>query len=93
MIDWTVNINTIIQLAALVGAGFSVFYGLSYRIKGVEMAQVLAAKEMEKLSSVIITLAVQTTEIAHLRQRIDDLSEGKGFNFEPIPKILKRHQV
>jgi hypothetical protein len=93
VVDWTININTIIQLVALVSAGFSVFYGLSYRIKGVEVAQVQATKEMEKLASVIVTLAVQTTEIAHLRKRIDDLSEGKGFNFEPIPKILKRHQI
>jgi hypothetical protein len=93
MIDWTININTIIQLVGLVGAGFSVFYGLSYRIKGVEMAQVLATKEMEKLASVIVTLAVQTTEIAHLRKRIDDLSEGKGFNLDNYPQMLKRHQI
>jgi hypothetical protein len=93
MIDWTISVGNMLQLVALLGAAISMYFGLSYRLKGVETAQVLSAKEMEKLSGVVVTLAVQTTEIAHLRKRIDDLSEGKGFNLDHYPQMLKRHQI
>jgi hypothetical protein len=84
MIDWTISVGNMIQLVALLAAGLSVFFGLSYRIKGVE-------KELEKLAGVVVTLAVQTTEIAHLRKRIDDL-ERSGVP-EIYPHLLKRHQI
>jgi 5-enolpyruvylshikimate-3-phosphate synthase len=86
MIDWTVTIGNIVQVIGLVGAAFSVFFGLSYRIKGVE-------REMEKLSNVVVTLAVQTTQIEHLRKRIDELSELRMRELDEYPKILKRHQI
>jgi hypothetical protein len=86
MVDWTISVGNIIQLVALLGAGFSLFYGLSYRLKAVE-------KEMEKLSNVIVTLAVQTAEIAHLRKRVDDLSEIRARELDDFPKILRRHQI
>jgi ABC-type nickel/cobalt efflux system permease component RcnA len=86
MLDWTISIGNIIQLVALLGAALSVFYGLSYRLKAVE-------KEMEKLSNVLITLAVQTTEIAHLRKRIDDLSEVSRVNFEDYPPVMRRQKM
>jgi hypothetical protein len=69
MVDWTINIGNIIQLITLVGAAGSVFIGISYRIKNVE-------RELEKLASVVVTLAIQKTEIEHLRQRIEDLSRN-----------------
>jgi hypothetical protein len=84
MIDWTISIGNVIQLVTLIGGAIAVFAGLSYRIKGVE-------KEMEKLAGVIVTLAVQTTEIAHLRQRVEDL-ERSGVP-AVYPNILKRHQI
>jgi hypothetical protein len=84
MIDWTISLGNLIQLVTLVGGAMTIFVGLSYRIKGVE-------KEMEKLAGVITTLAVQTTEIAHLRQRIEDL-ERSGVP-DVYPHILKRHQI
>jgi cell division protein FtsX len=86
MIDWTISAGNVIQLVALLGAAFSVFYGLSYRLKAVE-------KEMEKLSNVVVTLAVQTTEIAHLRKRIDDLSEVSRVNFEDYPPAMRRQKM
>jgi hypothetical protein len=86
MIDWTISVGNVVQLVALLGAAVSVFYGLSYRLKAVE-------KEMEKLSNVVVTLAVQTAEIAHLRKRIDDLSEIRARELEDFPKILRRHQI
>jgi hypothetical protein len=73
-----------IQLVALLGATFSVFFGLSYRLKGVE-------KEMEKLAGVVVTLAVQTTKIDHLQQRVDDLERERVIDL--YPPLLKRHQV
>jgi tRNA(Leu) C34 or U34 (ribose-2'-O)-methylase TrmL len=84
MIDWTISVGNIIQLIALMGAAFSVFYGLSYRLKGVE-------KEMEKLAGVVVTLAVQTTKIDHLQQRIEDLERERTPDL--YPQMLKRRQV
>jgi tRNA(Leu) C34 or U34 (ribose-2'-O)-methylase TrmL len=84
LIDWTISVGNIIQLIALMGAAFSVFYGLSYRLKGVE-------KEMEKLAGVVVTLAVQTTKIDHLQQRVDDLERERVVDL--YPPLLKRHQV
>jgi hypothetical protein len=84
MIDWTISVGNMLQLVALLGAGLSVFFGLSYRIKGVE-------KEMEKLAGVVVTLAVQTTKIDHLQQRLDDLERDRIADI--YPKLLKRHQI
>jgi hypothetical protein len=84
MIDWTISVGNIIQLIALMGAAFSVFFGLSYRIKGVE-------KEMEKLAGVVVTLAIQTTKIDHLQQRVDDLERERVADL--YPPLLKRHQI
>jgi hypothetical protein len=85
-VDWTISVGNIIQLVTLIGAAASVFIGLSYRLKGVE-------KEMEKLSNVIVQLAVQNTEIAHLRKRVDELSEIRVRELEEYPQILRRHQL
>jgi hypothetical protein len=85
-VDWTISLGNIVQVITLIGAGLSVFIGLSYRIKGVE-------KELEKLAGVVVTLAVQTTEIANLRKRIDELSEIRVRELENFPKVLRRHQI
>jgi hypothetical protein len=84
VIDYTVTIGNIIQVVTLIGAGLSVFLGLSFRLKGLE-------KEVEKLSTVVVTLAIQTTKIDHLQQRIDELEREKVADF--YPNILKRHQI
>jgi hypothetical protein len=84
LIDWTISVGNLIQLVALVGAAMSIFYGLSYRLKGVE-------KEMEKLAGVVVTLAVQTTKIDHLQQRVSELERERVP--EMYPNILKRHQI
>jgi hypothetical protein len=84
-VDWTITLGNIVQVITLVAAGLSVFIGLSYRIRGVE-------KELEKLAGVVVTLAVQTTEIAHLRRRIDDLSEVSRVNLEDYPPMLRRQK-
>lgn len=86
MIDWTLNLGNIIQAVMLLLAAGSVFFGISYRLKGVE-------KELAALSGVVVTLAVQKTEIDHLTRRVDELAEGRGFKLETYPQILKRHQV
>jgi hypothetical protein len=84
VIDWTISVGNIVQLVGLLAAALSVFYGLSFRLKGVE-------KEMEKLSNVVVTLAVQTTKIDHLQQRIEDLERDKMTDL--YPQMLKRHQI
>jgi hypothetical protein len=86
MIDWSISVGNIVQIVTLLTAALSMFIGLSYRIKGIE-------KEMEKLAGVIVTLAVQTTEIAHLRKRIDELSEIRIRELDDFPKTLRRHQI
>jgi hypothetical protein len=85
-VDWTISVGNLIQLVTLIGAAASVFIGLSYRLKGVE-------KEMEKLSNVVVQLAVQTTQIEHLRKRVDELSEIRARELEEYPQILRRHQI
>jgi hypothetical protein len=83
-IDWSISVGSLIQLFGLLGAAASMFFGLSYRIKGVE-------KEMEKLSGVVVTLAVQTTKIDHLHERVTDLERDKMTDL--YPQMLKRHQI
>jgi hypothetical protein len=82
MIDWSINAGNLIQLVTLLVAAVSVFVGISYRIKNVE-------KELEKLASVVVALAVQKNEIDHLRQRIEDLA-GRGFNLAKCPAAEER---
>jgi hypothetical protein len=82
MIDWSINAGNLIQLVTLLVAAVSVFVGISYRIKNVE-------KELEKLASVVVALAVQKNEIDHLRQRIEDLA-GRGLNLAKCPAVEER---
>jgi hypothetical protein len=82
MIDWSINAGNLIQLVTLLVAAVSVFVGISYRIKNVE-------KELEKLASVVVALAVQKNEIDHLRQRIEDLA-GRGLNLAKCPAAEER---
>jgi tRNA(Leu) C34 or U34 (ribose-2'-O)-methylase TrmL len=84
VVDWTISVGNMIQLVALIGAALSVFYGLSFRLKGVE-------REVEKLAGVVVTLAVQTTRIDHLQQRIEDIERERAPDV--YPHLLKRHQV
>jgi hypothetical protein len=86
MIDYTITIGNIIQVITLVGAGLSVFFGLSFRLKGVE-------KEMEKLSTVVVTLAIQTTKIDHIQKRIEELERDRVERDNYLPQILKQHQI
>jgi hypothetical protein len=71
LVDWTISIGNLIQIVTLLGAAASLFIGFSYRLKNVE-------KELEKISDVLITLAIQKTEIDHLRQKIDEYTNGRG---------------
>jgi hypothetical protein len=85
VIDYTITIGNVIQVVTLIGAGLSVFFGLSFRLKGLE-------KEVEKLSTVVVTLAIQTTKIDHIQQRIEEL-ERERMDRDIYPHILKRHQI
>jgi hypothetical protein len=82
-VDWSISVGSIIQLGTLLFVAASLFFGFSYRLKSVE-------KELEKLSEVIITLAIQKTEIDHLRQRIDEYSNGKGRTYNKGTSIGHR---
>jgi hypothetical protein len=86
MLDWTISVGNIIQVVTLIGAGLSVFLGLSFRLKGLE-------KEVEKLSTVVVTLAIQTTKIDHIQQRIEELERDRVDRDSYLPHMLKRHQV
>jgi prefoldin subunit 5 len=86
MLDWTISVGNIIQVVTLIGAGISVFLGLSFRLKGLE-------KEVEKLSTVVVTLAIQTTKIDHIQKRIEELERDRVDRESYLPQILKRHQI
>lgn len=82
IIEWSIRLGDILVLLALIGTVVTIAFRAGAFAQGlremqreiVELKQVASA-----VATVLTTVAVQKTELEHLRIDIDDLKHGRGF--------------
>ncbi len=82
MIEWSIRLGDIVVLLGLGGT----MLALAFRAGGFASALVAMQTEIKELkevakgvNAVLTTVAVQKTELQHLRTDVDDLKHGRGF--------------
>ena len=82
MIDWNIRIGDMAVMASLIGAIVVFSYKTGSFTRSVEVMQkeLEGLKEIAKtISQVLTTVAVQKSEIEHIREDINDLKRGRGY--------------
>jgi prefoldin subunit 5 len=86
MIDWTVNVGNLLQIAVVVGGGMWVFQSLraDVRIVKTEIDNLTKRQDQlgeafKQLGDILRQVAVQDQRIAQLDKVVDELRHGQGF--------------
>lgn len=91
--DWSFNVGNILTLVVMMSGGFGAFYGVKMLIAVLQrdmenfkesMGRRMAGVEdkIDTLGKILIEQAVQSQQILHLTQQIEDLKNGRGFVFD-----------
>lgn len=89
MIDWSIRLGDILVLLGLAGTGIHLAFKTGRFSQSVEnmQAEIKELKEVAKaVSDVLTTVAVQKSEIEHLRADINEIRHGEGFVL-PLGKV------
>ena len=79
MIDYTVNIASIIQIIAIVGGGMAALAVLKNTVGNIKGDINDMKSELRKVGEVLITLAVATKRLDNIEEDIRDMKHGRGF--------------
>lgn len=79
MIDYTITIGNIIEIATILGGGLLVLLQLKNTVGNLKTDVTDMKAELKKVGEVLIKLAVTDTRIANLEQDIRELKHGEGF--------------
>ena len=86
MIDWTVNVGNLLQIAVVVGGGMWVFQSLraDVRIVKTEIDNLTKRQDQlgeafKQLGDILRQVAVQDQRIVQLDKIVDELRHGQGF--------------
>jgi prefoldin subunit 5 len=86
VIDWTVNVGNLLQIAVVVGGGMWVFQSLraDVRIVKTEIDNLTKRQDQlgeafKQLGDILRQVAVQDQRIAQLDKVVDELRHGQGF--------------
>ena len=83
IVDWTITLGTIIEMAG-VGAGGLLFLMrfsstvklFSYRVENIEKTTEEHGRSLSSLTTAMVSIAIQDERINNLSKRIDNLSHG-----------------
>lgn len=86
MIDWTVSLSALIQVAIMSGTLAAIYYGfrneiriLHLDVRHVEEQVKHLGHALEQLGSILIQIAVQDTRLCTIEKAVDELRHGQGF--------------
>jgi prefoldin subunit 5 len=86
MIDWTVNVGNLLQIAVVVGGGMWVFQSLRADVRIVKSEidnltkrQDQLGEAFKQLGDILRQVAVQDQRIGQLDKIVDELRHGQGF--------------
>lgn len=86
MIDWTISVGNLLQVAAFLVVGLSAFFALRtdirvlrHDMKNVQEQQDTLSDTMNHVSATLTTVAVQDERITQLSKTVDEMRHGQGF--------------
>lgn len=79
MIEQTITIGNIIEIASILGGGLIVFITLKNTVANIKDDVVGIQNELKKLADVITRMAVTDVRLTNLEQDIRELRHGRGF--------------
>ena len=86
VIDWTISIGNLLQVAAFLVVGVGAFFAvrsdirvLRHDVKNIEQRQDSLGETMNHLSTVLTTVAVQDNRIGAAERMIEEMRHGQGF--------------
>lgn len=86
VIDYTITIGNIVEIAAIVGGGFLFLLSLKNTVGNLKEDVVGLQNEIEKIGQVLIQMAVTTTRLDNHDREISDLKHGRGFIRDAIER-------
>lgn len=79
VIDYTITVGNIIEIASIVGGGCAVFITLKNSVAELKKDVDGIQDEIKKIGDVLITQADQNRRILHLEDDVRELRHGHGF--------------
>lgn len=86
MIEWTVSVGNLIEIAAIVGGALTMFFAmrsdirvLGHDVKRIELRQDTLGQAFTQLGNILTKVAVQDTRIGMIEKSFDELRHGQGF--------------
>lgn len=79
MIEQTITIGNIIEIASILGGGLAVFITLKNTVSNIKDDVAGMQQEIKKLADVITKMAVTDIRLTNLEQDIRELRHGEGF--------------
>jgi len=86
VIDWTVSVGSLLQIGAFLIAGIGAFFALRtdirilrHDMKNIQQEQIAFSENMQQLTTVLSTLAVQGSRLDRAEEMIKELRHGQGF--------------
>jgi hypothetical protein len=79
MIDYTVNITSIIQIIAIIGGGMAALAVLKTTVGNIKGDITDMKSELRKVGEVLVTLAVTSKRLDNVEEDIRDMKNGRGF--------------
>lgn len=79
MIDYTVNIATIIQILTIAGGGLAFLIVTRNAVNNLKDDVVEMKSELKKCVDSLVTLAVTSKRLDHVEDDIREMKHGRGF--------------
>lgn len=79
VIDYTITVGNIIEIATILGGGLLVLLQLKNTVGNLKTDVTDMKAELKKVGEVLIKLAVTDTRLANVEQDIRELKHGEGF--------------
>lgn len=79
MIEQTITVGNIIEIASIVGGGIAVFMTLRATVGNLGEQVKAMQTELLKLSAVVTQMAVADNRLTNIEQDIRELRHGRGF--------------
>lgn len=79
MIDWTINVGTMLQISIIIIGGFMVLVRMNYNGSSLKKDVDDLKKDVQRIGILITDNAVINNRLQNLEQDIHELRHGEGF--------------
>jgi hypothetical protein len=79
VIDYTINIATIIQILVIAGGGLSALIVMRNTVTNIQDDMREMKSELKKCGEALVTLAVTSKRLDHVEEDIREMKHGRGF--------------